>query len=286
MSWPRDDAEDGDHRHGEPGDQAEHLGHAVEFALQRRAGALGGRDHAGDLAHLRSPAPVAVTTNVAVPRVTWVFWNTRFVRSPSATSPVGQGHPVLGHRRALAGERGLLHLERGRGEDPAVGRDDVTRLEQHDVAGHELRSIRSPRPGRIAAPGPAGTWSCASASTLARAFSSWFVPMTTLNVTSAQHHDAGRHLPDGEAGHADDQQHDVHRVGQLAPRDHPDGSAAARSAARWARTRPAGAVPRRRPAPDQGRHPSPGPRPPPTGRTRRRPRRAAWWWSLSAPLRT
>jgi hypothetical protein len=29
-----------------------------------------------------------------------------------------------------------------------------------------------------------GTWSCASASTLARAFSSWLEPMTTLNVTS------------------------------------------------------------------------------------------------------
>ena len=33
--------------------------------------------------------PVAVTTNIVVPRVTWVFWNTRLVRSPSAVSPSG-----------------------------------------------------------------------------------------------------------------------------------------------------------------------------------------------------
>ncbi len=30
--------------------------------------------------------PVPVTAAVAVPRVTWVFWKTRFVRSPSAVS--------------------------------------------------------------------------------------------------------------------------------------------------------------------------------------------------------
>jgi hypothetical protein len=34
-------------------------------------------------------SPVAVTTNAAVPRVTCVFWNTRFVRSPRAVSPSG-----------------------------------------------------------------------------------------------------------------------------------------------------------------------------------------------------
>ena len=34
--------------------------------------------------------PVAVTTIAAEPRVTWVFWNTRFVRSPSGTSPSGR----------------------------------------------------------------------------------------------------------------------------------------------------------------------------------------------------
>ena len=33
--------------------------------------------------------PVATTTMVAEPRVTWVFWKTRFVRSPSAVSPSG-----------------------------------------------------------------------------------------------------------------------------------------------------------------------------------------------------
>ena len=33
--------------------------------------------------------PVAVTTNAAAPRVTWVFWNTMLVRSPRAVSPSG-----------------------------------------------------------------------------------------------------------------------------------------------------------------------------------------------------
>ena len=32
------------------------------------------------------PIPVSVTTIVAVPRVTWVFWNTMFTRSPSVVS--------------------------------------------------------------------------------------------------------------------------------------------------------------------------------------------------------
>ena len=73
--------------------------------------------------------PVAVTTNTVVPRVTWVFWNTRLVRSPSASSPPGKRGRVLGHRRALPGQRGLLHLQRGGGNDPPVGRDHVTGLQ-------------------------------------------------------------------------------------------------------------------------------------------------------------
>ena len=40
--------------------------------------------------------PVPVTTIVAVPRVTWVFWNTRLIRSPRATSPPGSVPASLG----------------------------------------------------------------------------------------------------------------------------------------------------------------------------------------------
>ena len=57
--------------------------------------------------------PVAVTTKVAVPRVTSVFWNTKFVRSPRAISAAGRVALVLGHWSALAGKGGLLQLEAG-----------------------------------------------------------------------------------------------------------------------------------------------------------------------------
>ena len=39
----------------------------------------------------------------------------------------------------LAGERRLLDLELHRLGEPQVGGHDGARLEQHDVAGHELR---------------------------------------------------------------------------------------------------------------------------------------------------
>ncbi len=127
--------------------------------------------------------PVAVTTNAAVPRVTWVFWKTRFVRSPSGVSPSGRVAAVLRHRRALAGQRGLLHLQRRRGKDPPVRRDDVARLQQDDVARAPARSTRSPSTWPDRRTRACGTCSLARASTLARAFSSWFEPITTLNVT-------------------------------------------------------------------------------------------------------
>ena len=82
--------------------------------------------------------PVAVTTTVAVPRVTDVFWNAMFERSPNATSALGRVARVLRDGCALAGERGLLRLERRGAHDAAVGRDDVARLELHDVAGDEV----------------------------------------------------------------------------------------------------------------------------------------------------
>ena len=82
--------------------------------------------------------PVAVTTNSPLPRVTLVFMYTMSVRSPSGVSGDVDGLDALRHRQALAGQRGLGHLEGGGVEDAAVGRHDVARLERHHVAGHEL----------------------------------------------------------------------------------------------------------------------------------------------------
>ena len=45
---------------------------------------------------------------------------------------------MLADRLALAGQRALHHAQRGGLDEPAVGRDSVARLEQHDVAGDEL----------------------------------------------------------------------------------------------------------------------------------------------------
>ena len=216
VSWPRampTMAMIGDRR---PGEEPEDLRQAVELALQRRLRALRRRDHVGDVAHLGRLTGVASRRSVAVPRVTWVFWNTMFVRSPSAVSPVGERRGVLGDRRALAGERRLLHLERRRRDDAAVGRHDVAGLEQHDVARHEPGRRRPPRRARRGAPGRAAPAAGPAPRRWPAPCSSWLVPMTTLNVTSSATKMPGRDLADREAGDRDDQQHDVHRVRQLA----------------------------------------------------------------------
>ena len=56
--------------------------------------------------------PVATTTIVPAPRVTWVFMNARSTRSPSAESSA-DGLDLLGDRDALAGQRRLVDLEGG-----------------------------------------------------------------------------------------------------------------------------------------------------------------------------
>ena len=84
--------------------------------------------------------PVAVTTIAAVPRVTEVFWNSMFVRSPSATSGARERAGVLGDRRALARERGFLRLEGRRPDDATVGRHDVARFDLDDVTRDDVDS--------------------------------------------------------------------------------------------------------------------------------------------------
>ena len=131
------EAEDGDDRHGQEGDQAEHLGHAVQFALQRGPGALGGGDHPGDLAHLGGAAGGGHHDRRGAPGDLGVL---EHQVGPVAECHLtaGQRARVLGDRRALPGERGLLHLQRGRGHDPPVRRDHVPGLQQHDVTRHQF----------------------------------------------------------------------------------------------------------------------------------------------------
>src|SRR6185437_10467833 len=128
-------------------------------------------------------APVAVTTTAAEPRVTWVFWNTRLVRSPSAISPSGSAtrslaigalSPVSAASctSSVAEERIL----------PSAGTTSPASSSTTSPGTSLVDSTSSTRPERRTRAW--GTWSWASASTLARAFSSWSVPMTTLNVTS------------------------------------------------------------------------------------------------------
>ena len=97
----------------------------------------------------------------------------------------GRTPRVLGDRRALAGERRLLRLQRRRADDPPVGRDDVAGLDLHDVAGHDVDRRDAARPCRRAPPSPAAPAGSTSASTLARAFSSWREPSTTLSRSGA-----------------------------------------------------------------------------------------------------
>ena len=164
--------------------------------------------------------PVAVTTNAVVPRVTWVFWNTRFVRSPSATSPSGNAPASLGI--------GAL--------SPVSAASCTSSVAEETI--RPSAGTTSPASSRTMSPGTSlvdssssiwperrtracGTCSFASASTLARALSSWLVPITTLNSTRPSTTSAVAICDDREAGRDHDQQHDVHRVDQLAPRHCP-----------------------------------------------------------------
>ena len=127
--------------------------------------------------------PVAVTTNAVVPRVTWVFWNTRFVRSPSATSPSGNVPASLG--------TGALSPVSAASCTSSVAEETI----RPSAGTTSPASIRTMSPGTSLVDSSSAIWperrtracgtcSFASASTLARALSSWLVPITTLNNTS------------------------------------------------------------------------------------------------------
>ena len=213
------DAEDRDHRHRQPRHEPEHLRHPVQLFLQGRPLPLRRGDHVGDPPHLRR-RPRRRHHHGGRP--------TRHLRvlehqvGAVAEHRLGIQHarPILRHRRALTGQRRLLELQGRGGHDPAIRRDDVTGLEQGDITRHQLRRFDL-LDGAIAAhPGMRHLQlrECLDAGPrlqlLGRAHHH-------VERHQAQHEDAGRNLPDDEARHGDDQQHDVHRVGQLSPRHLP-----------------------------------------------------------------
>src|SRR6516164_2264535 len=127
--------------------------------------------------------PVPVTTNVAEPRVTWVFWNTRLVRSPSATSPSGKVSGSLG--TGALSPVSAASCTSSVAEDtirPSAGTTSPASSSTTSPGTSLVESSCSTRPDRRTR--ACGTCSLASASTLAWAFSSWSEPITTLNVTS------------------------------------------------------------------------------------------------------
>ncbi len=165
--------------------------------------------------------PVAVTTIVALPRVTCVFWKTRLVRSPSNVSATQHARPFLRDRRALTGQRRLLQLQACGAHDPAVCWDEVAGLEKCDITRHDRRRfdlLESPvaaNPGMRKLQLRERVDACLGLELLNRAHHH-------VERHQGQDEDAGRNLSDDEARHRDQHQHDVHRVGKLSPRHHPE----------------------------------------------------------------
>ena len=130
----RRDHDDGD----DDDDEAQHLAGAIELPLQRR-GFVGRLLQAGPaMRPISVRIPVAVTTAVAVP-VGGGRAAEDHVVAIAERHLLGDRRGVLGDRQALAGQRGLGRLERGRFDQPRVGRNGVAFLDEHDVAGHDLR---------------------------------------------------------------------------------------------------------------------------------------------------
>ena len=214
------DTDDGDDRDRGPGEQPEDLGQAVELTLQRRPHALRRGDHVGNAAHLGCLTGCGHHEARRSPRHLRVLEHE--VRAVAERDVIpGERRVVLGDGRALAGERGLLQLERGGGDDATVGRDDVARLERHDVAGDQvdrldlLHAAGSPhaRMGHLELRKRIDAR--ARVQFLARAHHD-------VERHQQRHEDARGNLADRDARDRDDHQHDVHRVRQLTQAHGPD----------------------------------------------------------------
>ena len=202
------------------------------------------------------------------------------IRSPSGVSAPGDRLGALGDRQALPGQRGLVDLQRGGAQQPAVGRHQVAGLDRA-----RRRRARGPRPGaRRAAPSrrtrALTIIICCSAPTAAAALPSWRSPSTALNSVSASSSSRCPLLERVQAAEAGHQQHDLHRVGVL-PQERPPPRLLLASANRFGPNRAPGPTPRRRTARPPGPRPAPAtsdPRPGCARRGRRRapPTRSRW----------
>ncbi len=127
--------------------------------------------------------PVAVTTIVAVPRVTDVFWKSMFERSPSATS--GDGSTAASFATgALSPVRAascVSHVAE-RTSRPSAGTMSPASSCTMSPGTRSTAGISVTSPSRRAF--ACGTWSLDSASTLALALSSCRVPRMTFKRIS------------------------------------------------------------------------------------------------------
>ena len=132
-----DDDDRRDHHHGDgDDDQSENPADPVEFPLERRRLLRCGLQQSGDASHFglhpgrgHDRGRVTVGGRRA---------------AEDHVVPVTQRHVlgddvgILGHRQALAGERGLGGLQGRRFQQPSIGRDGVAFVDQDDVAGDDL----------------------------------------------------------------------------------------------------------------------------------------------------
>ena len=127
--------------------------------------------------------PVAVTTIVAVPRVTEVFWKSMLVRSPRATSaeartPASFGMGALSPVRAASWASRVAE----RRMRPSAGTRSPASSCTMSPGTTPVAGMRASAPSRTTR--ACGTCILARASTLARAVSSWRVPRPMLSTTS------------------------------------------------------------------------------------------------------
>ena len=158
--------------------------------------------------------PVAVTTIAAVPRVTAVFWNSMFVRSPTGvSSPVSAAASLATGALSPVSAASCVSSVAERTIRPSAGTmspaSSCTRSPgTTSVAG---MSARAPSRTTFAC----GTWRLASASMLARACSSCRVPRTTLSRIRSATITAVDTSPITQAHHGDRDEHQAHGLPEL-----------------------------------------------------------------------
>ena len=128
--------------------------------------------------------PVAVTTNDADPRVTWVFWNSMLIRSPNAVSGATTVTASLA-TGALSPVRAASWTSRVADVNtrPSAGTRSPASMSTTSPGTTDAAATSATRPSRRTRGRRGHLQLQASASALARAFFSWVVPITTLKVT-------------------------------------------------------------------------------------------------------